>query len=98
VMTVAPGNERELEAFLTRADKLTGLNDIYLYETRFKGQSRQSKRGLAVVYGSYPTRDRVRDTIAHFPEEIRVRAPYLRTLDGIRREIAERDHPAGQSG
>jgi type II secretory pathway predicted ATPase ExeA/septal ring-binding cell division protein DamX len=95
VMTLAPGNERELEAFLTRAEKLTGLNDIYLYQTRVKGQS---KRGLAVVYGSYPTRDKVREAIAGFPEELRSHLPYLRTVDGIRREIAERDLQTEHSG
>ena len=94
-MALAPGNERELEAFLTQAEKLTGLNDIYLYRTHIKGQS---KRGLAVVYGSYPTRDKVRETIAHFPEEIRIHLPYLRTVDGIRREIAERDLGTGHAG
>ena len=95
VMALAPGNERELEAFLARADKLTGLNDIYLYETRIKGQS---KRGLAVVYGGYATRDKARDAVAHFPEELRSHLPYLRTVDGIRREIAEsgpRDEHSG---
>ncbi len=92
VMTVSTGNQRELEAFLARADKLTGLNSIYVYETRVKGQS---KNGLAVVYGSYPTREKVRETITQFPAEIRTYLPYLRTVDGIRREIAERDGRAG---
>jgi septal ring-binding cell division protein DamX len=91
VMTVSTGNQRELEAFLARADKLTGLNNIYVYQTRVKGQS---KTGLAVVYGSYPSREKVRETIAQFPAEIRTYLPYLRTVDGIRREIAERDGQA----
>jgi septal ring-binding cell division protein DamX len=95
VMALAPGNERELEAFLTRADKLTGLNDVYLYATRIRGQS---KPGLALVYGSYPSRDKVREAIAHFPEELRAHQPYLRTVDGIRREIAERELKAEHSG
>jgi septal ring-binding cell division protein DamX len=95
VMTLAPGNEREIEAFLARADKLTGLNDVYLYQTRIKGQV---KPALAVVYGSYPTRDKVREAIAGFPEELRAHLPYLRTVDGIRREIAERDPKTAHAG
>ena len=79
---------RELEAFLQRAGKLTGVANIYVYETRIKGQNRN---GLAVVYASYPSREQVRDTIARFPDEIRTYLPYLRTVDGIRREIAERE-------
>jgi MSHA biogenesis protein MshM len=88
VMAVVPGNARELEAFLTRASKLTGLDNIYVYETRIKGQP---KNGFAVVYGSYPSRDKVRDAIDHFPPEIRTYLPYLRTVDGIRRELASRE-------
>lgn len=95
VMALAPGNERELEAFLGRADKLTGINDIYLYETRVKGQS---KRGIAVVFGSYPTQDKAREAVARFPEEFRSHLPYLRTVDGIRRELAEPDPHAEHSG
>jgi MSHA biogenesis protein MshM len=95
VMTLAPGNEREIEAFLMRADKLTGLNDVYLYQTRIKGQV---KPALAVVYGSYPTRDKVREAIAGFPEELRAHLPYLRTVNGIRREIAERDPKTAHAG
>jgi septal ring-binding cell division protein DamX len=88
VMALAPGNERELEVFLNRADKLTGLNDIYLYQTRIKGQTRP---GLAVVYGSYNTPEKGRQAMAGLPEELRSHLPYLRTVAGIRREIAEPD-------
>jgi MSHA biogenesis protein MshM len=88
IMAVSQGNERELEAFLARAAKLTGTDNIYVYQARIKGQSNY---GLAVVYGSYPSREKVRETIEGFPAEIRTFLPYLRTVDGIRREIAERD-------
>ena len=88
VMAIAPGSERELEAFLERARKVTGLDQVYIYDTRIKGQA---KNGLAVVYGSYVSRDAVRETMQSFPAEIRNLHPYLRTVDGIRREIADRD-------
>jgi len=86
VMALTPGNERELEAFLARADKITGLNDIYLYQTHIKGVA---KPGFAVVYGSYSTPEKGRQAMAALPEEQRAHLPYLRTVDGIRREIAE---------
>ena len=86
-MAVVPGNERELEAFLQRAKKLTGLDKLFVYEARIKGLS---KSGLAVVYGGFASREKVREAIAAFPAEIRVHRPYLRTVDGIRREIQER--------
>jgi septal ring-binding cell division protein DamX len=88
VMALMPGNERELEAFLARADRLTGLNDIYLYHTRIKGVA---KPGFAVVIGSYTTQEQGRQAMAALPEELRSHLPYLRTVDGIRREIAEPD-------
>lgn len=88
VMALAPGSERELEAFLARADKLTGLDDIYLYQTRIKGVA---KPGFAVVYGSYATPEKGRQAMAALPEELRSHLPYLRTVAGIRREIAEPD-------
>lgn len=88
VMAVAAGNERELEEFLQRARKLPGLDKVYVYETRIKGQS---KNGLAVVFGGFASRDKLREAMAAFPADIRVHRPYLRTVDGIRREIAERD-------
>jgi MSHA biogenesis protein MshM len=88
VMVVVAGNERELEAFLQRASKLTGLDKVYVYEARIKGQS---KSGLAVVYGGFASRDKVREAIAGFPAEIRTHGPYLRTVEGIRREILERN-------
>jgi type II secretory pathway predicted ATPase ExeA len=92
VMAVVAGNERELEAFLQRVNKLAGNDNVYVYETRIKGQS---KTGLAVVYGGFASRDKVREAIAGFPADIRVHRPYIRTLQGIRREILERD--AGRS-
>lgn len=92
VMAVVAGNERELEAFLQRAKKLTGLDGVFVYEARIKGQSRN---GLAVVYGGFASRDKVRDAIAGFPAEIRAHRPYLRTVEGIRREILDRNR-AGQ--
>jgi septal ring-binding cell division protein DamX len=95
VMLLAPGNKRELEAFLERTDKLTGLNDIYLYQTRVKGQSEPV---VAVVFGGYATRDEAREAVARFPEELRAHLPYLRTVDGIRREVAERDPRADHAG
>jgi MSHA biogenesis protein MshM len=88
VMALTPGSERELEAFLARADKLTGLNDIYLYQTRIKGVA---KPGFAVVYGSYASPEKGRQAMAALPDELRSHLPYLRTVDGIRREIAEPD-------
>jgi type II secretory pathway predicted ATPase ExeA len=91
VMAVVAGNERELEAFLDRADKLTGLDKVYVYEARIKGQS---KNGLAVVYGRFASREKVGEAIAGFPAEIRMHRPYLRTVEGIRREILERNRTA----
>ena len=90
VMAVAHGNERELEAFLLRMRKISGLDEAYVYQTRIKGQP---NNGLAVVFGSYATRDKVRETIDRFPGDVRSLHPYLRTVDGIRREIAARDLP-----
>ena len=91
VMALLAGNERELEAFLERADTLTGLDKVYVYEARIKGQS---KNGLAVVYGGFASREKVGEAIAGLPAEIRMQRPYLRTVEGIRREILERNRAA----
>lgn len=66
------GRDRDLE-----------MDQIFVYRTRIKGQS-----AWTVLYGSFPGRVEAVAALARLPESLKANRPILRTLQGIRAEIA----------
>ncbi|OGS93805.1 MAG: hypothetical protein A2X75_00060 [Gallionellales bacterium GWE2_58_10] len=59
-------NQKRIEGFLTRADELGVLSEIYLLPAKFG-----SKAGLRVLYGTYPSVDAARSEIKNLPKRYR---------------------------
>jgi len=59
-------NQKRIEGFLTRADELGVLSEIYLLPAKFG-----SKAGLRVLYGTYPSADAARSEIKNLPKRYR---------------------------
>ena len=59
-------NQKRIEGFLTRADELGVLSEIYLLPAKFG-----SKAGLRVLYGTYPSVDAARSGIKDLPKRYR---------------------------
>jgi MSHA biogenesis protein MshM len=58
-------------------------DDIYVFRT-----IANQKPALTVLYGSYPTRLAARSALENLPEDLKAHNPYLRTVGGVRAEIA----------
>jgi septal ring-binding cell division protein DamX len=86
---VAPTESRaQLERFLRKAKADSGLDSIYIYPTLIA-----STPHFGVVYGNYDSRDQAQTALTERSEHWRGQ-PYLRTVKGIREEIA-RLHGSG---
>ena len=59
--------------------------DIYVFRT-----IANQKPLLTVLYGSYPNRQSARSSLENLPQELKAHNPYLRTVGGIRAEIASK--------
>jgi len=59
-------NQKRIEGFLTRADELGVLSEIYLLPAKFG-----SKAGLRALYGAYPSADAARSEIKNLPKRYR---------------------------
>lgn len=86
LMLVESENAESLEKFLARAANLGEIEKIHVYKTTIK-----SKPKLAVVYGIYPSRAQANAALNDLPREFKTDDPILRTVKGIKDEIA-RDH------
>lgn len=60
------------------------MDQIFVYRTKVSGQP-----AWTVLYGSFPGRSEAAAALAHLPESLKANRPILRTLQGIRAEIAE---------
>jgi type II secretory pathway predicted ATPase ExeA len=72
---------RYLESLPPGMDKV----DIYVFRT-----IANQKPLLTVLYGSYPNRQSARSALESLPAEFKTHNPYLRTVGGIRAEIASK--------
>lgn len=82
LMLADPPPSQTLERFLTQIPR-TALESTYIYPT----STNNSKR-LVVIYGTYQNKEETRQAMSELPPELKRNAPILRTLNGIREEIA----------
>jgi type II secretory pathway predicted ATPase ExeA len=76
-------NPRQLTQHLNAIGKFVEINEIFVYRTIAK-----RKPSLTVLYGSFNNRRTALDALAKLPAPLKTYNPILRTVQGIRAEIA----------
>ena len=75
---------QQLKNYLNVIGKFIEINDIFVYPTVAK-----QKPSLTVLYGAFNDRRAALDALAKLPAPLKVYQPILRTVQGIRAEIAQ---------
>ncbi|MBI3057154.1 MAG: AAA family ATPase [Betaproteobacteria bacterium] len=76
-------NQHQLMQHLNVIRKYVDINEVFVYRTLAK-----QKPSLTVLYGSFSDRRAALDALAKLPAPLKVYKPILRTVQGIRAEIA----------
>jgi type II secretory pathway predicted ATPase ExeA len=84
IQLLGADNPRQLKHHLNVISKLVEINDIFVYRTVAK-----RKPSLTVLYGSFNDRRAAQDALAKLPAPLKANKPILRTVQGIRAEIAQ---------
>ena len=77
----------QLKKHLKFIRKYIEINDVFVYRTIAK-----QKPSLTVLYGSFEDRKAAQEALAKLPANLKAYRPVLRTMQGIRAEIAQ--HPS----
>ncbi len=77
-------NANQLKHHLNVIRKYIEINDIFVYRTLAK-----QKPSLTVLYGSFDSRRAAQEALAKLPASLKAYKPVLRTMKGIRAEIAQ---------
>jgi DamX protein len=77
-------NPTQLKHHLNEISKFIEINNVYVYRTIAK-----QKPSLTVLYGSFNDRRAAMDALAKLPATLKANRPVLRTMQGIRAEIAQ---------
>jgi type II secretory pathway predicted ATPase ExeA len=75
---------RQLRWQLAQMGHSIEMDQVFVYRTRINGQP-----AWTVLYGSFSSRAEAAAALAHLPESLKANRPILRTLQGVRSEIAE---------
>jgi len=73
----------QLKQHLNVIAKYIEMNEVFIYRTLAK-----QKPSLTVVYGSYADKRSAQEALAALPPQLKAYRPLLRTVNGIRAEIA----------
>ncbi|MEK7876257.1 MAG: AAA family ATPase [Pseudomonadota bacterium] len=76
-------NPHQLMQYLNVISKLVEINEVFVYRTLAK-----QKPSFTVLYGSFSDRRAALDALAKLPAPLTTYKPILRTIQGIRAEIA----------
>ena len=76
-------NQHQLIQHLNVISKYIEINEVFVYRTLAK-----QKPSLTVLYGSFSDRRAALDVLAKLPAPLKTYKPILRTIQGIRAEIA----------
>ena len=84
IQLLGADNPAQLKHHLNEIRKFIEINDIFVYRTVAK-----QKPSLTVLYGSFNDRRAALDALAKLPAALKTNRPVLRTMQGIRAEIAQ---------
>lgn len=76
-------NQQQLMQHLNAVGKYVEINEVFVYRTVAK-----QKPSLTVLYGSFNDRRAALEALAKLPAPLKIYQPILRTVQGIRAEIA----------
>ncbi len=76
-------DREQLKQHLNVLSKYIEMNEVFIYRTVAK-----QKPSLTVVYGSYSDKRAAQEALAALPPQLKPYRPLLRTVNGIRAEIA----------
>ncbi len=83
IQLLGAANSQQLMQHLNAIRKFVEINEIFVYRTVAK-----QKPSLTVLYGSFNDRRAALEALARLPAPLRAYQPILRTVQGIRAEIA----------
>jgi MSHA biogenesis protein MshM len=75
---------QQLKDLLSSIGKIVEINKVFVYRT-----TANRKPSLTVLYGSFTTSREARDALDKLPASLKMSRPILRTVQGVRAEIAE---------
>jgi DamX protein len=84
IQLMGADNPAQLKNHLNVIRKYIEINDIFVYRTVAK-----QKPSLTVLYGSFDDRRAAQEALAKLPANLKAYKPVLRTMQGIRAEIAQ---------
>jgi septal ring-binding cell division protein DamX len=84
IQLLGADNPAQLKHHLNVIRKYVEINDIFVYRTIAK-----QKPSLTVLYGSFEDRQAAQAALAGLPALLKAYKPVLRTMQGIRTEIAQ---------
>ena len=87
IQLLGTDNAQQLKNHLNVITKFVEINDIFVYRTLAK-----QKPSLTVLYGSFSDRRAAQQALAKLPPSLKAFRPILRTVQGVRDEIAQ--HPS----
>ena len=84
IQLMGTDNASQLKHHLNVLRKYVEINEIFVYRTIAK-----QKPSLTVLYGSFESRRAAQEALARLPASLKAYKPVLRTVKGIRAEIAQ---------
>ena len=84
IQLLGADNPQQLKHHLNVISKYVEINEIFVYRTVAK-----QKPSLTVLYGTFNDRQAARDALAQLPAPLKAYKPLLRSVQGIRAEIAQ---------
>lgn len=86
IQLLSSGNEQQLNHHLKFLSNIIEINSLFVYRTVAKGVP-----ALNVVWGSFDSQGEAREAMAKLPPSLRAYRPLLRTVQGIKAEVRDRN-------
>ena len=84
IQLMGTNDSEQLKDLLNSVSKVVEINKIFVYRT-----TANRKPSLTVLYGSFTTPREAREALDKLPASLKTSRPILRTVQGVRAEIAE---------
>ena len=88
IQLLGGGDINRLQNHLQELGKAVDIEQVFVYRTKVGG-----KPAFSIIYGSFPNRAQANVALENFPVALRAQRPYLRTVQGMRTEIAANSKP-----
>jgi len=89
IQLLVAADDQQLRNHLKALAKFIEINDIYMYRSAAQGRPM-----VNVLWGNFAERKAAQDELAVLPASLRSNRPYVRTISGIRAEVAR--HGSGR--